>query len=244
MHQMQRFWHMSMRQLQGVHDSPRKNFDCINSFQIKQHSHCTTNSCTAATYFVPKMTDMSAQWVFKAWQGNFEGSARYFWSFSMIVLSMQGNGVVQPDKLKRAADPVRQAANKVSSMLGGSNSSQYNSHMLRSNRWDSHHHLATQNIHQLQWVVCSWQSSVFHRGVWAFHRGVSVDTQIILCVQQVQWSVLHMQVSEMPWIRAMHLLCMSRSWLQRRQFWVIVQAILMLSRSHVDKLLETSWSFI
>ncbi len=78
MHQMQRFWHMSMRQLQGVHDSPRKNFDCINSFQIKQHSHCTTNSCTAATYFVPKMTDMSAQWVFKAWQGNFEGSARYF----------------------------------------------------------------------------------------------------------------------------------------------------------------------
>ncbi len=52
----------------------------------------------------------------------------------MIVLSMQGQGVVQPDKLKRAADPVRQAANKVSSMLGGSNSSHYNSHMLRSNR--------------------------------------------------------------------------------------------------------------
>ena len=47
---------------------------------------------------------------------------------------MQGQGVVQPDKLKRAADPVRQAANMVSSMLGGSNSSEYNSHMLRSNR--------------------------------------------------------------------------------------------------------------
>jgi len=25
MHQMQRFWHMSMRQLQGVHDDPRKS---------------------------------------------------------------------------------------------------------------------------------------------------------------------------------------------------------------------------
>lgn len=47
---------------------------------------------------------------------------------------LQGQGVVQPDKIKKAADPVRQAANKVSSMLGGSNSSSYNSHMLRSNR--------------------------------------------------------------------------------------------------------------
>ena len=47
---------------------------------------------------------------------------------------VQGQGVVQPDKLKKAADPVRQAANMVSSMLGGSNSSEYNSHMLRSNR--------------------------------------------------------------------------------------------------------------
>lgn len=47
---------------------------------------------------------------------------------------LQGQGVVRPDKIKKAADPVRQAANKVSSMLGGSNSSSYNSHMLRSNR--------------------------------------------------------------------------------------------------------------
>ena len=52
----------------------------------------------------------------------------------MKALSLQGQGVVQPDKLKKAADPVRQAANKVSSLLGGSSSSQYNSHMLRSNR--------------------------------------------------------------------------------------------------------------
>lgn len=48
-------------------------------------------------------------------------------------LIVQGQGVVQPDKIKKAADPVRQAANKVSSMLGGGSSS-YNSHMLRSNR--------------------------------------------------------------------------------------------------------------
>lgn len=48
-------------------------------------------------------------------------------------LIVQGQGVVKPDKIKKAADPVRQAANKVSSMLGGSSSS-YNSHMLRSNR--------------------------------------------------------------------------------------------------------------
>ena len=47
---------------------------------------------------------------------------------------LQGQGIVQPDKLKKASDPVRKAANKVSSMLGGSNSSSYNSHMLRSNR--------------------------------------------------------------------------------------------------------------
>ena len=50
---------------------------------------------------------------------------------------VQGQGVVQPNKLKKAADPVRQAANMVSSMLGGSNSSEYNSHMLRSNRQGS-----------------------------------------------------------------------------------------------------------
>ena len=42
--------------------------------------------------------------------------------------------MVRPDKMKKAADPMRQAANKVSSMLGGGNSSSYNSHMLRSNR--------------------------------------------------------------------------------------------------------------
>lgn len=48
-------------------------------------------------------------------------------------LIVQGQGVVKPEKIKKAADPVRQAANKVSSMLGGGSSS-YNSHMLRSNR--------------------------------------------------------------------------------------------------------------
>lgn len=55
----------------------------------------------------------------------------------------KGQGVVQPDKIKKAADPVRQAANKVSSMLGGSNSSSYNSHMLRSNRCQKCHGAGT-----------------------------------------------------------------------------------------------------
>ncbi|DBA73251.1 TPA: hypothetical protein ACH3X1_011314 [Trebouxia sp. C0004] len=55
-------------------------------------------------------------------------------SGTCLCANCKGQGVVQPDKLKRAADPVRQAANKVSSMLGGSNSSQYNPHMVRSNR--------------------------------------------------------------------------------------------------------------
>ena len=47
---------------------------------------------------------------------------------------LQGQGVVQPDKIKKASDPMRQAANKVSSLLGSSNSSSYSAHMLRSNR--------------------------------------------------------------------------------------------------------------
>lgn len=58
---------------------------------------------------------------------------------SCVCPNCKGQGVVQPDKLKRAADPVRQAANMVSSMLGGSNSSEYNSHMLRSNRCQTCH---------------------------------------------------------------------------------------------------------
>ncbi|KAL3146787.1 hypothetical protein ABBQ38_014769 [Trebouxia sp. C0009 RCD-2024] len=55
----------------------------------------------------------------------------------------KGQGVVQPDKLKKATDPVRQAANRVSSMLGGSSSSNYNSHMLRSNRCQKCHGAGT-----------------------------------------------------------------------------------------------------
>ena len=58
-------------------------------------------------------------------------------AFSASVIScmasLQGQGIVQPEKLRKAADPVRQAANKVSSLLGGSNSNDY-THMLRSNR--------------------------------------------------------------------------------------------------------------
>lgn len=50
----------------------------------------------------------------------------------------KGQGIVQPEKLRKAADPVRQAANKVSSLLGGSNSNDY-THMLRSNRCQKCH---------------------------------------------------------------------------------------------------------
>lgn len=60
-------------------------------------------------------------------------------SGTCTCINCRGQGIVKPDKLKKASDPVRQAANAVSSMLGSSSSTQYNSHMLRSNRCQKCH---------------------------------------------------------------------------------------------------------
>lgn len=55
-------------------------------------------------------------------------------SGTCVCANCKGQGIMQAKQLQKAKDPVRQAANKVQSMLGGSSSTSYSTTALRSNR--------------------------------------------------------------------------------------------------------------
>ena len=130
---------------------------------------------------------------------------------------MQGQGIVQPDKIKKAADPVRQAANKVSSMFGGSDSSSYNSHMLRSNRQVSAQ-CSSFHLRALPAEASLFQCSVATSCSCFALNCPAITYSFAACILRVQKKrdLLGLQMPEVSWFRNMHMFCLSRIWVPWR----------------------------